>query len=70
MASLKGSQTDQNLRHAFSDEGRFNRLPPSGTRDAAEQGQHEFAAQVQAAADSDGGHLDFLAAGYEDPAAD
>ncbi|MGA3002687.1 MAG: rubrerythrin [Acetobacteraceae bacterium] len=63
MASLKGIRTNQNLRHAFSDAGRFYQLSPSSTREAIVARQRKFAAQEQAAADHDGGHLDFLVAG-------
>jgi rubrerythrin len=69
MASVKGSRTDQNLRHAFSDEGRFNRLNLSCTQAAAAEGQRESATLAQAADDRGagyaGGHLDFRVAGYD-----
>jgi rubrerythrin len=65
MASLKGGRTDQNLRPAFSDASRFNRLSPSCARDAAAESQRQRATLAQAATDHDGGHLDFLAAGYD-----
>ncbi len=69
MPSLRGSRTDHNLRHAFSDEGRFNRLYRDCTQAASAEGERELATLSQAAADRGagyaGGHLDFLVAGYD-----
>jgi hypothetical protein len=65
MASLKGIRTDQNLRPAFSDAGRVNRLAPSATQDASVADQRRRATQAPAASDHGGGHLDFLVAGYD-----
>jgi hypothetical protein len=65
MASLKGSLPDQTLRHAFSDAGRCNRLSWSSTREPMVAGRCTLAAQTLAAIDHNGGHLDFLVAGYD-----
>jgi len=65
MASLKGSRTDQSLREAFSDARRINRRSPSGTQEAIVARRPSLAAQSHAAVDHNGGHLDFLAAGYD-----
>ena len=53
MASLKGSRTQTILIAAFSDAGRFDRLSRSST------------AQGERAIEDNGGHLDFLVAGYD-----
>jgi hypothetical protein len=53
MASLEGSRTQTILIAAFSDAGRFDRLSRSST------------AQGERAIEDNGGHLDFLAAGYD-----
>jgi hypothetical protein len=58
MASLEGSRIDQTLRHAFAGAARCSRL--SSTLEAD---QREL--QGRGAIDDNGGHLDFLAAGYD-----
>jgi rubrerythrin len=69
MAPLRGSQTDGNLRHAFSDEGRLNRLYLSFQQAAEAEGHGDLAAVVRSMADGGAGnargHLDFLAWGYD-----
>jgi hypothetical protein len=65
MASLKGSWNNQNPRHTFSEAGRFIRLSPGCTREAAADGQREFATLAHAQGDLGDGHLDFLVAGYD-----
>jgi hypothetical protein len=65
MASLKGSRTAQNPRQTFADAGRFNRLPPSGTRKLVVARRRKLAAQGRVAVEGNGGHLDFLVAGYD-----
>ncbi len=61
MAPLKGSRTDQSLRHALSGAGRSSRLSPSCTRGNETAPHHEIAIPVRLRA----GHLDFLIAGYD-----
>lgn len=65
MASLMDSRIDPNLGHAFSDGGRFNRLPASRVRGAAVEGLRECASDTRSNAGHDGGHLDFLFMGYD-----
>jgi hypothetical protein len=57
MASLKGSRTDQSLRHAFSGTGRLNRLSASSAQATAAAPVSPLRLRA--------GHLDFLIAGYD-----
>jgi hypothetical protein len=61
MALLKGSRTDQSLRHALSGARRLSRLSPSCTRGIVTDPRHERATPLRLRA----GHLDFLIAGYD-----
>jgi rubrerythrin len=65
MAPLTGSRNGQNTRPAFSDAGRFNRLARTYTREAAAEGRPDGAQPAKTRCDQDGGHLDFLVAGYD-----
>jgi hypothetical protein len=61
MASLMDSRTDQNLRHTFSDGGRFNRLSASRVRAAAMKDLRLRPSRTRFKT----GDLDFLVLGYD-----
>ncbi len=67
MVSLEGTRTDANLKHAFSDEGRYDRLYLAHQQTAEAAGYHDLASLSRAAANSGAcyarGHLDYLVAG-------
>jgi rubrerythrin len=68
MVPLEGTRTNSNLKHAFSDEGRFDRLYLNHEQTAEAAGYREFAALARMAATSGAryarGHLDYLVAGH------
>jgi rubrerythrin len=55
MVSLKGSRTGSNLKHAFSDEARFDRLYLSYEQAAEAAGHRDLAVLSRAAATSSPG---------------
>jgi hypothetical protein len=63
MASLRGGRIDQHPKHAFSDADRWNGPSTYCIRDAEDH--RNSATLAQGAIGYDGGHLDFLAAGYD-----
>jgi rubrerythrin len=64
MISLEGTRTNANLKHAFSDEGRFDRLYLNHERAAEAAGHRDLAVLTRTSAGTGaryaGGHLDFL----------
>jgi rubrerythrin len=66
MLSLEGTRTNANLKHAFSDEGRFDRRYLDHEQAAEAAGLFELAAVSRAAAGNGvcfaSGHLDYLVA--------
>ncbi|MSP00759.1 MAG: rubrerythrin [Acetobacteraceae bacterium] len=72
MVSLDGTRTDVNLKHAFSDEGRFDRRYLSHEQTADAAGYRGLAAVARAAAGSGAyyarGHLDHPIADRESDA--
>jgi len=69
MISLEGTRTNANLKHAFSDEGRFDRLYLNHEQAAEAAGYRGLAVLARISAGTGaryaGGHLDFLVAGQD-----
>jgi rubrerythrin len=72
MISLEGTRTNANLKHAFSDEGRFDRLYLNHEQAAEASGHRGLAVLARASAGYGaryaGGHLDLLIADNAIPA--